>query len=113
MTAIIILGGIVLAVFIMCVFQYLETRRNQGEDLDWYTDNGKSFMRDGQVICMACKSTHIGAKRVAGPLHLRRGYCLNCGLELFYTSVGQIDRAAGGRHAGDRESTQVAQAIQG
>jgi hypothetical protein len=85
----IILGFISSVWLAMYAYKYQETLRAQGRDLARYTDNGRCFMRDGQVICFACKKTGTVPRKVVGPAHVRRHFCVNCGLGLFYSSVRQ------------------------
>jgi hypothetical protein len=84
-----VLGAISLAWIGIYAYKYQETLRSQGRDLARYTDNGRCFMRDGQVICFACKKSGTVARRVVGPTHIRRHFCVHCGLGLFYSSIPQ------------------------
>ena len=87
MTLTIILAAITLVWLCAFAYRYWETLRDQGHDLARYTDGGRIFMRDGKVVCFGCKSTDTVTRKVVGPSHIRRHYCVNCGLGLFYSSV--------------------------
>jgi hypothetical protein len=87
MTMTIIFGAISLLCLALYGHKYRETLRDQGRDLARYTDNGRCFMRDGQVICFACKKTGIVPRKVVGPAHVRRHFCVNCGMGLFFSTV--------------------------
>jgi hypothetical protein len=67
MTMTIIFGAISLLGLVMYVYQYRQTLRALGRDLARYADNGRCFMRDGQVICFACKMTGTVPRKVVGP----------------------------------------------
>jgi hypothetical protein len=87
MTLIIIFGAIFLVWLSTLVYRYRETVREQGRDQARYTEGSRIFMRDGQVICFACKGKGTVARRVVGPTHVRRHFCVSCGMGLFYSSV--------------------------